>query len=75
MPGLLPNLLRVLRDRHGTDMLFLCRLLLSERGKASQTALAQEIINTYRSMSASHRRSFFEMLCTEFSRDKAAKTR
>lgn len=72
MPGFFQNLLRVLRERGGTDMLFLCRLLLSERGEASQTALAQEIINTYRSMSASQRRAFFEMLCREFSPEKGA---
>ena len=29
-------------------MRFLCRHLLSERGEASQTALTQEIINTYK---------------------------
>jgi malonyl-CoA decarboxylase len=72
MPGFLNNLLRMLRERRGTDMRFLCRLLLSERGEASQTALAQEIINTYRGMSAAQRRGFFEMLCTEFSPDKVA---
>jgi malonyl-CoA decarboxylase len=72
MPGLLHNLLRLLRERRGTDMLFLCRLLLSERGEASQTALAQEIINTYRSMSAAQRRAFFEMLCREFSPESEA---
>ncbi|MGA8224036.1 MAG: malonyl-CoA decarboxylase family protein [Candidatus Acidiferrales bacterium] len=72
MPGLFHNLLRLLRERRGTDMLFLCRLLISERGEASQTALAQEIINTYKSMTAAQRRGFFEMLCREFSPEKAA---
>jgi malonyl-CoA decarboxylase len=72
MPGFLQNLLRMLRGRRGTDMHFLCRLLLSERGEASQTALAQEIINTYRAMNAAQRRSFFEMLCKEFSPDQTA---
>ena len=72
MPGFLHNLLRMLRERRGTDMRFLCRLLLSERGEASQTALAQEIITTYRSMNAAQRRGFFEMLCTEFSPEKRA---
>jgi malonyl-CoA decarboxylase len=71
MPGFFHNLLRMLRERRGTDMRFLCRLLLSERGEASQTALAQEIINTYRSMNAAQRRSFFEMLCNEFSPENA----
>jgi malonyl-CoA decarboxylase len=72
MPGFLHNLLRVVRERRGTDMRFLCRLLLSERGEASQTALAQEIITTYRTMNAAQRRDFFEMLCNEFSPEKSA---
>lgn len=71
MPGFLSNLLRLLRERRGTDMRFLCRLLLSERGEASQTALAQEIINTYKTMNVAQRRGFFEMLCREFSPDEA----
>ena len=72
MPGFLSNLLRVLRERRGTDMHFLCRHLLSERGEASQTALAQEIINAYKSMNPAKRLGFFEMLCREFSPDEAA---
>ena len=72
MPGFLSKLLRVLRERRGTDMRFLCRHLLSERGEASQTALAHKIISTYRSMDSAQRRGFFEMLCREFSPDEAA---
>ena len=72
MPGFLANLLRMLRDRRGTDMRFLCRRLLSEGGEASQTALAQEIINTYRRMNSAQRLGFFEMLDREFSPDDAA---
>jgi len=72
MPGLFSNLLRVLRERRGTDMRFLCRRLLSERGEASQTVLAQEIINSYGAMNAEQRLKFFEMLCNEFSPDPAA---
>jgi malonyl-CoA decarboxylase len=71
MPGFLTSLLQSLRDRRGTDMRYLCRHLLSERGEASQTALAQEIINTYRKMNSAQRVSFFEMLCREFSPDEA----
>jgi malonyl-CoA decarboxylase len=48
-------------------MRFLCRHLLSERGEASQTALAQEIINSYAAMNSAQRSAFFEMLCREFS--------
>jgi malonyl-CoA decarboxylase len=72
MPGFFTNLLQVLRGRRGRDMGFLCRHLLSERGEASQTALAQEIINTYAMMDAPRRLEFFEMLCTEFSPDPTA---
>jgi malonyl-CoA decarboxylase len=72
MPGFLTNLLQVLRGRSGRDMRFLCRHLLSERGEASQTALAQEIINTYKAMDSAQRVQFFEMLCTEFSPDAAS---
>src|ERR1700722_1148207 len=72
MPGFLSKLLRILRERRGTDMRFLCRHLLSQRGEASQTALAEKIINTYKSMNSAQRLGFFEMLCREFSPDEAA---
>src|ERR1700680_4986810 len=72
MPGFFNNLLQVLRGRRGRDMRFMCRHLLSERGEASQTALAQEIINTYSTMNSAQRLVFFEMLCREFSPDEAA---
>jgi malonyl-CoA decarboxylase len=71
MPGLLTKLLQSLRDRRGTDMRFLCRQLLSERGEASQTALAQEIINTYARMNSEQRIAFFKMLSREFSPDES----
>jgi malonyl-CoA decarboxylase len=69
MPGFLTNLLRAMQARRGGDMEFLCHRLLSERGEASQTALAQEIITSYRAMGPSQRLGFFEMLCREFSPD------
>jgi malonyl-CoA decarboxylase len=72
MPGFLTNLLRAIRDRRGTDLHFLCHRLLSERGEASQTALAQQIISIYQAMNQSERLAFFEMLCREFSPDPAA---
>ena len=72
MPRLFSNLLRGLRERRGSDMRFLCRHLLSERGEASQTALAQEIITSYRAMNGNDRTAFFQMLCDEFSPDDAA---
>lgn len=72
MAGFLRKLLNVLRERHGADMPFMCRHLLSERGEASQTALAQEIINAYWKMNASQRLQFFEMLSHDFAPDEAA---
>jgi len=69
MPGFLSNLLRMLREPHGADMRFLCRQLLSERGEASQTVLAQQIIANYTAMDAKQRLGFFDMLCREFSPD------
>jgi malonyl-CoA decarboxylase len=48
----------------------MCRHLLSERGEASQTALAEEIINAYRAMNAGQRPQFFEMLSHDFAPDQ-----
>jgi malonyl-CoA decarboxylase len=70
MPGFISKLLRVLRERRGIDMPFMCRHLLSERGEASQTALAEEIINAYRAMNAGQRPQFFEMLSHDFAPDQ-----
>ena len=75
MPGFFDNLAQMLRDRRGADMRFLCRHLLSERGEASQTALAQQIIGKYASMETAQRAAFFEMLCREFSPDEITVTR
>lgn len=72
MPGFLSNLLRAMQSRRGGDMQFLCHRLLSERGEASQTAVAQEIITNYRAMNSAQRAGFFEMLCSEFAPDAAA---
>jgi malonyl-CoA decarboxylase len=72
MPGFLDKLLKILRSRRGKDMSFLCRHLLSQRGEASQTALAQEIITTYTAMDATQRLKFYEMLCSAFSPDSKA---
>ena len=72
MPQFFGNLLRALRERRGTDMLFMCRHLLSERGEASQTALAQEIINAYRAMNDKQRLKFYEMLSRDFAPDQAS---
>src|SRR5712671_2238746 len=71
MPGFLSKLLRVLRERRGTDLSFICRHLLSERGEASQTALAQEIINAYGAMNDAQRLQFLEMLSRDFAPSQA----
>jgi malonyl-CoA decarboxylase len=71
MPQFFGNLLRALRERRGTDMSFMCRHLLSERGEASQTALAQEIIVAYKAMNDEQRLKFFEMLSRDFEPDRA----
>ncbi len=70
MPGFLSNLLQSLHGRR-RDMRFLCHRLLSERGEASQTAIAQEIIATYNSMKPEQRPAFFEIMSREFSPDEA----
>jgi malonyl-CoA decarboxylase len=72
MPGFLNNLFRVLQNRRGNDMGFLCRHLLSSRGEASQTALAQKIIAAYLAMNRDERARFFAMLNTEFSPNETA---
>jgi malonyl-CoA decarboxylase len=70
MPGFFSNLLQSLQGRR-KDMRFLCHRLLSERGEASQTAIAQEIIAAYTSMKPEQRPAFFEILTREFSPDPA----
>jgi len=50
----------------------LCRELLSHRGEASGTALAHEIIETFRGMDADDRLDFLIMLSTEFAPDVEA---
>ena len=70
MPGFFSNLLQSLQGRR-RDMRFLCHRLLSERGEASQTVIAQEIISAYDSMKPAQRPAFFDILAREFSADPA----
>lgn len=72
MPQLLDSLLRGLRGGRGVDMRLLCRQLLSQRGEASQTVLAEKFIEAYEAMEAEQRLQFFQMLCREFGPDEAA---
>jgi malonyl-CoA decarboxylase len=53
-------------------MLLLCRQLLSQRGEASQTALAQKILVQYQAMDSAQQLAFFEMLSREFGPDQNA---
>src|ERR1700756_575460 len=53
-------------------MLLLCRQLLSHRGEASQTALAEKIISQYKALNAARQLEFFEMLAREFGPDQKA---
>jgi malonyl-CoA decarboxylase len=71
VPQIFSNFLRSLRGPSGTDMLLLCRQLLSQRGEASQTALAQKIITQYRGMDSTRQFAFFEMLAREFGPDQS----
>jgi malonyl-CoA decarboxylase len=72
VPQIFSNFLRSLRGPSGTDMLMLCRQLLSQRGEASQTALAQKIITQYKAMDPARQLAFFEMLAREFGPDQSA---
>jgi malonyl-CoA decarboxylase len=72
MPEFLTNLLNRLRGERGTDMRLLCRELLSQRGEASQTVLAQRIIEQYKKRDAAGQLAFFQMVATEFAPDQNA---
>ena len=53
-----------------TNMNRLCLALLSEKGEASGTALAREVIISYHNMNSDERAAFFEMLHQEFGPDE-----
>lgn len=58
--------------RSTTNMRRLCLALLSEKGEASGTALAREVIINYKYMHSDERVAFFQMLDREFGPDKQA---
>ncbi|HET7748901.1 MAG TPA: malonyl-CoA decarboxylase family protein [Terriglobales bacterium] len=72
MPEFFSNLLRMLRGARGTDMRLLCSQLLSQRGEASQTVLAQRILEQYGAMNSAQQLAFFEMLARDFGPDAKA---
>jgi malonyl-CoA decarboxylase len=72
MPQFLATLLRNLRGARGADMRVLCTQLLSQRGEASQTVLAQSILEQYRAMDSAQQLAFFQMLALDFGPDRDA---
>ena len=63
---------RILLGHHverPTDLRGLCRELLSEKGEASGTAIARDVVDAYQSMSEAEKLDFFTLLATEFSPD------
>ena len=59
-------LLRNLRQSRNRDIRVLCEQLLSQRGEASQAALAGELIATYVLLTPESRLEFFKMLARDF---------
>ena len=55
-------------ERHA-DLPGLCRDLLSEKGEASGTAIARDVVDRYQSISEAEKLDFFTLLATEFSPD------
>ncbi len=72
MPEFLNNLLQRLRGERGPNMQLLCRELLSQRGEASQTVLAQLIIEQYNNMESDQQLKFFQTLADDFGPDRQA---
>ena len=59
-------------NKSGASVGKLCRALLSEKGEASGTALARELVIQYKAMTDTERVAFFEMLNNEFGPDDEA---
>jgi malonyl-CoA decarboxylase len=57
------------RAERPVDVRGLCRDLLSEKGEASGTAIARDVVDAYQEMSAAEKLDFFRLLATEFSPD------
>lgn len=69
MPEFLATLLRSLSGKRGGDMHRLCHQVLSQRGEASQTVLAGQIIQQYKLMDSGQQLAFFQMLARDFGPD------
>lgn len=66
------ELLRLPGGDKSADIEKLCLALLSEKGEASGTALAREVIRAYQEMTDAERLAFFELLNTRFGPDRQA---
>lgn len=67
------ELLRLRGNRKpGSSIENLCLALLSEKGEASGTALAREVVLRYESMTESEKIAFFKLLNTRFAPDEDA---
>jgi malonyl-CoA decarboxylase len=71
-PNFFQAFLRNLRQARNRGIQALCEQLLSQRGEASQTALAGELISTYESLTDEKRLEFFRMLSRDFGPDDGA---
>ena len=61
---------RELLTRHpDSNIESLCRDLLSEKGEASGTAIARDVVQYYESMNETEKLGFFKLLATKFSPD------
>jgi malonyl-CoA decarboxylase len=70
-PRFFRRLLLKFQQLRNKDIRALCTQLLSERGEASQTVLAQELISTYETLNDEQRLEFFEILGREFGTNEA----
>ena len=59
----------LLGHRRPADIPGLCRDLLSEKGEASGTAIARDVVDAYEPLSEGEKLDFFTRLATEFSPD------
>jgi len=71
-PKFFRRLMLRFQQSQNRDIRALCTQLLSERGEASQTVLAQELIGTYKALDDGQRLEFFEILSREFGTNEAA---
>ena len=53
-----------------SELLELCRALLSGRGEASGTAMARDVLDRYHDLDAAGRLTFFETLARDFGPDR-----